>query len=161
MTTTAPPATAPTISPDVPTGMTTFARIGLAATCEGLSLVQAHELGKILTVLRTRGAVELPPLPQAQRLIWQDGAPRRVRAKATKSDEIAADLAVKMQPFVKADMGAEAQALLETTPGLTVEAQTEWQAKVAWMYFLTGDDVNTRAMAAKGVPGTMTSARPG
>ena len=33
-----------------------------------------------------------PPLPQAQRLIWQDGAPRRVRAKSGKSDEIAADL---------------------------------------------------------------------
>lgn len=117
---------------------------------EAPELPEAESLARLA---KARGAVELPPLPQAQRLIWQDGAPRRVRAKATKSDEIAADLAVKMQPFVKADMGAEAQALLETTPGLTVEAQTEWQAKVAWMYFLTGDDVNTRAMAAKAAAG--------
>ena len=63
MTTTAPPLRAPMISPDVPTDMTTsattFARIGLAATCDGLSLIQAHELVKILTVLRARGATEL------------------------------------------------------------------------------------------------------
>ena len=63
MTTTAPPTMAPTISPDVSldmtTSATTFARIGLAATCDGLSLIQAHELVKILTVLRARGATEL------------------------------------------------------------------------------------------------------
>ena len=59
MTTTAPPMTAPHVPQDVTTAPVAFARIGLAATCEGLSLVQAHELGKILTVLRQRGAVEL------------------------------------------------------------------------------------------------------
>ncbi|MFN3435398.1 MAG: lytic transglycosylase domain-containing protein, partial [Sphingomonas sp.] len=117
---------------------------------EAPELPEAADLARIA---KARGATELPPLPQAQRLIWQDGAPRRVRAKATKSDEIAAELAVKMQPFVKADMGAEAQALLESTPGLTPEAQSEWQAKVAWMYFLTGDDANARSMAAKAAGG--------
>ncbi|MEH3160257.1 MAG: lytic transglycosylase domain-containing protein [Sphingomonas taxi] len=117
---------------------------------EAPELPEAADLARLA---KARGAVDLPPLPTAQRLIWQDGAPRRVRAKATKSDEIAADLAVKMQPFVKADLGPEAQALLEATQGLTPEAQTEWQAKVAWMYFLTGDDANTRAMAAKAAGG--------
>ena len=43
-----------------------------------------------------RGAVDLPPTPAAQRLIWRDGAPRRVRAKATASDLAAADLAIRM-----------------------------------------------------------------
>ena len=63
MTTTAPPAMAPTISPDVSHDMTTpattFARIGLAATCEGLTLVQTDWLAEMLLVLRLRGAVEL------------------------------------------------------------------------------------------------------
>lgn len=117
---------------------------------EAPELPQAADLARLA---RSRGAVELPPLPAAQRLIWQDGAPRRVRAKATKSDEIAAELALKMQPFVKGDMSADAQALLEATPGLSPEAQTEWQAKVAWMYFLNGDEANTRAMAAKAANG--------
>ncbi|WP_410482784.1 lytic transglycosylase domain-containing protein [Sphingomonas sp. A2-49] len=113
---------------------------------EAPELPEAADLARIA---RTRGAVELPPLPQAQRLIWQDGAPRRVRAKSSRSDEIAADLAIRMQPFVKADLAPDAQALLDATQGLTPEAQTEWQAKVAWMYFLTGDDANARVMATR------------
>jgi soluble lytic murein transglycosylase-like protein len=89
----------------------------------------------------------------AQRLIWNDGAPRRVRAKAVKSDQIAADLAVRMQPFVKADDGPSAEALLDATPGLSVEALTEWQAKVAWMYYLLGDDTKVRVLASRAANG--------
>jgi soluble lytic murein transglycosylase len=117
---------------------------------EAPELPEAADLARLA---KARGAVELPPLPSAQRLIWQDGAPRRVRVKSSKSDQIAADLAIKMQPLVKTDMAADAQVLLESTPGLTLEAQTEWQAKVAWMYFLTGDDANARSMAAKAANG--------
>jgi soluble lytic murein transglycosylase-like protein len=121
-------------------------------------LNQAPELpqAEALTRLaRARGAdaEALPPLPTAQRLIWQDGAPRRVRAKANKSDLVAADLAVRMQPMVKADLAAEAQALLDATEGLSPEATTEWQARVAWMYFLGADHGNARAMAAKAANG--------
>jgi soluble lytic murein transglycosylase len=123
----------------------------MALLTEAPELPEAADLARLA---KARGAVDLAPLPTAQRLIWQDGAPRRVRAKATKSDEIAADLATRMQPFVKADMAPEAQALLEGTEGLTPEAQAEWQAKVAWMYYLIGDDANTRLMAAKAAAGT-------
>ena len=118
---------------------------------EAPELPQAVQLARMA---QGRGAVDLPPLPVAQRLIWQDGAPRRVRAASVKSDMIAADLAVKMQPFVKADMAPEAQSLLDATSGLTPEAQTEWQAKIAWMYFLRDDDVNARAMGARAATGT-------
>lgn len=117
---------------------------------EAPELPQAEQIARLA---KLRGATDLPPLPEAQTLIWQDGAPRRARAKSIKSDMIAADLAVKMQPFVKADLGAQAQALLDSTGGLTPEAQTEWQAKVAWMYFLQGDDTNARAQAARAAGG--------
>lgn len=111
---------------------------------EAPELPEAEQIARLASV---RGAVDLPPLPVAQRLIWQDGAPRRVRTKSLKGDLIANDLALKMQPYVKADMGREAQSLLESTPGLTPEALTEWQQKIAWIYFLQGDDNNARAMA--------------
>ena len=81
-------------------------------------LNQAPELPEAADLTRlakARGALDLPPLPVAQRLVWQDGDPRRVRAKSVKSDEIAATLATQMVPFVKADQGAEAQALLDAT----------------------------------------------
>jgi soluble lytic murein transglycosylase-like protein len=114
-------------------------------------LANAPELPEapaLARILASRGVVA-PALPQAQRLIWVNGASTRGRAKATKLDLVAADLALKMQPLIKDDRGAEAQALLEATPNLTPEAQIEWQQRVAWIYFLQGDDANARMMAAK------------
>ena len=122
----------------------------VAALAQGPELPQAAALARLA---RARGALDLPPLPEARTLIWQDGAPRRVHVRSNGSDLIAADLAARMQPFVKADMGTEAQALLEGTQGLTPEAQAEWQQKVAWIYYLAGDDGNARAMAAKAAAG--------
>ncbi len=119
-------------------------------------LAEAPELPQaeaLVRVAKARGVVEVPVLPAQQRLIWNDGAPVRARAKAIKSDLIAADLATKMQPLVKADMGAEAQALLEATPGLTPEAQTEWQARIAWIYFLQGYDAQARQLADRAAAG--------
>jgi len=119
-------------------------------------LTQAPELPQAETLQRlakARGAVDLPPLPEAQRLVWQNGAPSRVRAKSVKSDQIAADLASRMQPFVKADSGREAEALLDATDGLTSEAQTEWQAKVAWIYFLQGLDREARRLGDRAADG--------
>lgn len=120
-------------------------------------LAQAPELPQAETLARLakmRGADALPELPYVQAMTWQGGAPARKRAKSLKSDAVAAELAVQMQPFIKDDHGAEAQALLETTTGLSPEALTEWQQKVAWIYFLAGDDANARAMAAKAAAGT-------
>jgi soluble lytic murein transglycosylase-like protein len=117
---------------------------------EAPELPQAEQLARLA---KSRGTHDLPPLPEAHNLIWQDGAPRRVRAKSIKSDQIAADLAARMQPLVKADDGPNAQALLESTQGLSPEALTEWQQKVAWIYFLMGDDASARAMAAKAADG--------
>ncbi|KQN94178.1 lytic transglycosylase [Sphingomonas sp. Leaf231] len=120
-------------------------------------LAEAPELPQgdaLVRVARARGLTDLPVLPEQQRLIWQDGAPIRVRARATGSDLVAADLAVKMQPLVKADLGAEAQALLESTPGLSPEAQTEWQARVAWIYFLQGLDTRARDLGARAAAGS-------
>lgn len=118
---------------------------------EAPELPQAEQLARLA---KARGAVDLPSLPYTQALSWTGGAPIRARAKSLKSDQIAADLAIKMQPFIKEDRGAEAQALLDSTPGLTPEALTEWQQKIAWIYFVAGDDANARAMAAKARQGS-------
>ncbi|MDB5681266.1 MAG: lytic transglycosylase [Sphingomonas bacterium] len=119
-------------------------------------LTSAPELPQapaIARILASRGVVA-PGLPVPQKLVWANGASTRGRAKPTKLDLATADLALKMQPFIKGDMGPEAQALLEATPNLTPEAQTEWQQRVAWIYFLQGDDNNARAMGYKARSGT-------
>ena len=119
-------------------------------------LTQAPELPQadaLVRLARARGAVDLPPLPSTRTLIWQDGAPGRIRAKAVKGDQIAADLALAMQPYVKADDGAAAEALLDATPGLTPEALTEWRQRVAWMHYLSGRDADARRVALLGADG--------
>ena len=119
-------------------------------------LAEAPELPQaqqIYTMAKSRGAVDLPALPEANRLTWLGSAPVRARAKSIKSDMSAAELAIRMQPFIKADDGPSAQALLDSTQGLSPEALTEWQQKVAWIYYLQGDDNNARTMAAKAAMG--------
>lgn len=121
-------------------------------------LAEAPELPQarqIFTMAASRGGVGLPPLPEARALTWIDGAPARKRAKSIgNGDMIAVELALKMQPFIKADSGSDAQGLLESTQGLSPESITEWQRKIAWMYFLAGDDNNARAMATKAASGS-------
>ena len=121
-------------------------------------LAEAPELPQarqIFTMAASRGGVGLPPLPEARALTWIDGAPARKRAKSIgNGDMIAVELALKMQPFIKADSGSDAQGLLESTQGLSPESITEGQRKIAWMYFLAGDDNNARAMAAKAASGS-------
>jgi soluble lytic murein transglycosylase-like protein len=119
-------------------------------------LAEAPELPQaqqIYTMAKSRGAIDLPALPETNRLTWLGSAPVRARAKSIKSDMSAAELAIRMQPYIKADDGVSAQALLDSTQGLSPEALTEWQQKVAWIYYLQGDDNNARAMAAKAAMG--------
>lgn len=114
-------------------------------------LPQADALARLA---KARGATTLPTLPYVQAMTWQRGAPVRKRARSMGGDAAAATLAQAMQPFIKEDRGAEAQALLEATPDLSADTLTEWQQKVAWIYYLAGDDANARAMAAKAATGT-------
>ena len=102
----------------------------------------------IARILASRGVIA-PTLPYQQRLVWNNGASTRGRAKPTKYDLAAAELALKMQPMIKSDDGAGAQALLEAATNLTPDAQIEWQQRVAWIYYLQGNDTNARLMAAK------------
>ena len=104
----------------------------MALLAEAPELPQAAQIARLA---RTRGAIETPFLPAEQKLIWYDGAPNRLRAAAVRSDAAAAQLAVEMQPLIKDDRGAEAEALVESKAGvLTPEALVEWRQRVAWIH---------------------------
>jgi soluble lytic murein transglycosylase len=124
--------------------------LGLLA--DAPELPQAEQLGRMAL---TRGAIELPRLPSAQRLTWYDAPPVRQRARSIKSDTAATEMALAVQPFIKADDGVSAEALLEKLgPELTPDALTEWQQKVGWIYYTAGDDANARRMTAKAQTGS-------
>jgi soluble lytic murein transglycosylase len=117
----------------------------MALLAEAPELPQAPDVARLA---KARGAETLPTLPAPQRLVWVDGAPNRIRLKGTASDAAAAELANRAQPFVKADDGPAAEALVRDYEGrLTPEALTEWRQRVAWIYYLMGDDANTRRIA--------------
>ena len=115
-------------------------------------LPQADQLGRLAKV---RGATTLPELPAAKRLVWFDAAPVRQRPRAVREDAATAALAQAMRPYVKDDNGPAAEALLNSQEsGLSPDSLVEWQQRVAWIYYLAGDDRNARRMAAKARSGT-------
>jgi len=115
-------------------------------------LPQAPQLARLA---RTRGAIEVASIPEPQRLSWLGSAPIRKRAASnSKSDRVAADLSARVLPLIKEDRPSDAEALVEEKAGdLTPEALTEWRQRVAWSYFLTGEDGAARALAAKAQTG--------
>ncbi|CAN5376989.1 lytic transglycosylase domain-containing protein [soil metagenome] len=117
----------------------------MALLNEAPELPQAEQIARMA---KARGAGELPALPYTQAMSWIGASSARTRAKSIRSDQIGTDLAVKMQPFVKNDSGEEAEALLSTVADqLTPEALTEWQQKVAWIYYVAGNDASAQRMA--------------
>ncbi len=114
-------------------------------------LNQAPDLpqaGQLLRLARTRGLEALPVLPSENLLQRMPGAPRRQSARSLKSDAAAMALGAQVTPLIKDDRPGDAEALLiAAEPALCSEAQTEWQQRVAWSYFLTGDDVSAHRLA--------------
>jgi soluble lytic murein transglycosylase-like protein len=108
---------------------------------------QAAQLARLA---QSRGAQELPALPQAERLVWQNGQPRRSRAKSVRGDAVAAQLDAQIQPLIRDNQPTAAEALLNDRESqLPPEALTEFQQRIGWSYYIVGDDVSARRLADK------------
>lgn len=119
----------------------------LALVGQAPGIPQAAQLGRLAA---TRGATTLPSIPQPQRLIWLGGKPLRNRAPATRGDLISDTLGAKILPLIKDNQPAAAEALIAEVEGqLTPQALTEWQQRVAWSYYIIGNDQAARQLAAK------------
>ena len=115
------------------------------------NLPQAEQLSRLA---QKRGAQMLPTLPQVQRLAWFPGSPRRQVTATIREDLAAQTLGAQIQPFIKNDDPAGAEALLGTGEmGLTPDALTELRQRVAWSYYIENDDGNARRMADKALQG--------
>ena len=110
-------------------------------------LPQAEDIARLA---RGRGAEALPELPVARDLYRLPGASRRLAARTNRSDAVAMELRPQIIAMIKADQPAQAETLLlSRQTELTDEARTEWQQRIAWSYYLTGDDTNARRLAAQ------------
>jgi soluble lytic murein transglycosylase-like protein len=109
---------------------------------------------KLARLAETRGAYQLPPIPQPQNLSWAGSQPRRERAKSVKGDPIAASLEPQIQPLIKDNQPAAAEALLMANEfALSPDARTEFQQRVAWSHYLIGNDAAARQLALKAARG--------
>ncbi len=137
-------------------------------TAKGSPKVEAHDLVTLATtapdlpysqslvrLAGARGAKTVPLLPEVRELTWLGTSPRRGRTPTTEGDPAAGGLAAQILPLIKDDRPLEAEALLAVNQDrLTPDARTEWQQRVAWSYFLTGDDNAARKLAAVAQTGT-------
>ncbi len=106
----------------------------------------------LVRLAASRGVTALPALPTAQELGWLGTAPRRTKAAGSQARGVA--LAGRINPLIKSDQPNEAEAILESeSASLDSETLTEWQHRIAWTYYLTGDDVAARRLAAKASAG--------
>lgn len=124
--------------------------VSLATTAPDLPYSQS-----LVRLAGARGALTVPLLPEIRELSWLGTSPRRGRTPTTEGDPAAGGLAAQILPLIKNDSPVDAEALLVVNQDrLTPDARTEWQQRIAWSYFLTGDDSAARKLAATAQTGS-------
>ena len=116
-----------------------------ALLTEAPDLPQAEQLARMAL---TRGATTAPLIVPAKPLMNLGSPPVRYRAKPVSGEPFADQLRALLDPLVKANdaAGAEAQ-LLTYAPQLSLEARAEAAQRVAWAYYVNGLDMDARRVA--------------
>jgi hypothetical protein len=108
-------------------------------------LPQAPDLARLAS---TRGVQTLPSVPTAQRLNALPGQPRRARPRPVRGDAVADQLEPLIAPLIRDDKPVEAEALLATRSAeLPPEARAAIHQRIAWVYYLNGNDREARRLA--------------
>lgn len=116
-----------------------------ALIAQAPELPQANQLG--LMAMR-RGATTTPLVVPQRPTINLGSAPVRYRARPVQGEPAADQLRAALEPYIKANDAAGAEALLLTyAPQLSVEARAEAGQRVAWAYYVNGYDVEARRVA--------------
>ena len=116
-----------------------------ALIAEAPELPQAEQLANMAI---RRGAL-IPPSIIGEKAVMSIGsAPYRYKAKPVQGEPYADELRSLIDPLVKADdaAGAEAQLILYG-PQLSVEARAEAATRVAFIYYVLGQDADARRVA--------------
>lgn len=114
-------------------------------------LPQASQLQRMAIA---RGSVEPPRIVSQGRVVPLPAAPRRHRSRPVSGEPAADALRTAMEPLVKADSAVEAEALYTAAaPTLSGEARAEAAQRVAWIYYVIGQDGEAKRIAESGIAG--------
>ena len=101
-----------------------------------------------------RGSVQPPLIVSQGRVVPLTSAPRRHRARAVEGEPAADALRLAMEPLVKSDSAFDAETLFNAaSPSLSAEARAEAAQRVAWIYYVTGQDGEAKRVAEAGISG--------
>ena len=125
----------------------------LALLTEAPELPQAEQLYR-LAAARGGHHAEMPPIFWPRPTVSLGSAPRRGKTRPVEGEPAMDQLRLAIEPLVKIDDGASAEALFVTAlPNLSYEARAEAAHRVAWMYFVSGRDADARRVADYGRAG--------
>jgi soluble lytic murein transglycosylase len=125
----------------------------LALLAEAPDLPQAPQLQ---AMAMSRGVIAPPGASVRFPIVQIGSAPRRTRTRAISGEPEADRLRTDLEPLIKADDGAGAEALFdERQPFLSPEARAEAAQRVAWTYYASGGDSDARRVAEAGRAGSV------
>lgn len=111
------------------------------------------QAAQLVRMAKGRGIDQEFALPSMRELSWLGSAPRRTRLSQT-ADSLANSINSKIQPLIKDNRPNDAEALvIEQGANLTTEGRSELLQRVAWSYYITGDDMAARRVAAQAQAG--------
>ncbi|HEX5182854.1 MAG TPA: lytic transglycosylase domain-containing protein [Allosphingosinicella sp.] len=117
----------------------------LALLARAPDLPKADQLARLAI---NRGAASLPPLPQAHALVFAGGQPRRGRPQPVPRDAASGDVDRQITPLINDNKPADAEAIfMARINELTPDVQTEFQQRIAWSYYIVGDDSSAWRLA--------------
>ena len=117
----------------------------LSLLAEAPDLPQAQQLA---TMAWKRGATTMPWYVAPKATVNLGSAPLRYKARPVSGEPFADQLRAALDPLIKVDdaAGAEAQ-LLTYAPSLSLDARAEAATRVAFVYYVLGLDMDARRVA--------------
>lgn len=111
--------------------------------------------GPEIAAIASRRGLATASLPMVRDMVRFAGPSKRQTARAARNDRAAAALKASAWPLLRNDQPSDGEAIVNTRLGdLSPEAQAEWLQRVAWSYYLAGDDANARRVADRARGGT-------
>ncbi len=112
----------------------------------------AEQLGRLAL---KRGAVDLPALPPAQRLVSLPTVSKRIRPRSIADGTMPETVSSAILDRIKNDDPVGARVLLDGVDAtLSPDARAEWRQKVGWAFYIENDDATARAIALTAAEGT-------
>ncbi|MFT8736254.1 MAG: lytic transglycosylase domain-containing protein [Zymomonas mobilis] len=105
----------------------------------------------------SNGIKNLPHLPEKNNLIFLTGSPQRPVNHHNSNNHSAMLFESKALPLIKADDADRAENLFQDSQqNLPDDIKTEWAQRIAWSYYLNGNDDAARRLAIQAENGTGT-----